>query len=67
MKDPEIASNPQIGTKVSPSVLDAFDLLKAPKDDAKLTGGSKIISQLQGSEVSFFRVNNFIISVFNWY
>ncbi|XP_026740402.1 myb-binding protein 1A-like protein [Trichoplusia ni] len=36
--------------KVSASVLDAFDLLKAPKDDAKLNGGSKIISQLHGSE-----------------
>lgn len=40
-------------SKVSASVLDAFDLLKAPKDDAKLNGGSKIISQLHGSEVRF--------------
>lgn len=40
-------------SKVTASVLDAFDLLKAPKDDAKLLGGSKIISQLHGSEVSF--------------
>ncbi|KAJ0173013.1 hypothetical protein K1T71_011189 [Dendrolimus kikuchii] len=36
--------------KVTPSVLDAFDLLKAPKDDAKIIGGVKIISQLQGNE-----------------
>lgn len=54
MKDPETANNPLTGMKVSSSVLDAFDLLKAPGDDGKLTGGSKIISQLQGSEVSFF-------------
>ncbi|XP_021182445.3 myb-binding protein 1A-like protein [Helicoverpa armigera] len=36
--------------KVTASVLDAFDLLKEPKDDVKLNGASKIISQLQGSE-----------------
>ncbi|XP_053617406.1 myb-binding protein 1A [Plodia interpunctella] len=36
--------------KVTPSVLDAFDLLRAAKDDEKLNGGVKIIFQLQNSE-----------------
>lgn len=53
MKEESNSLKPQIENKVTASVLDAFDLLKAPKDDAKLTGGSKIISQLQGSEVRF--------------
>ncbi|CAH0696839.1 unnamed protein product [Spodoptera exigua] len=42
--------NVQKDSKVTASVLDAFDLLKSPKDDAKLVGGSKIISRLHGSE-----------------
>lgn len=40
-------------SKVTPSVLDAFDLLKATKDEDKLNGGAKIIWQLQGDEVRF--------------
>ncbi|XP_049879214.1 uncharacterized protein LOC126376095 [Pectinophora gossypiella] len=37
-------------SKVTASVLEAFDLLKAPKDDEKITGGAKIVTQLQSSE-----------------
>lgn len=51
MKDETAVENPQKDAKVTPSVLDAFDLLRAPKDDVKLTGGTKIISLLQGNEV----------------
>ncbi|KAJ2942826.1 hypothetical protein O0L34_g15014 [Tuta absoluta] len=36
--------------KVTASVLDAFDLLKAQKDEEKITGSTKIVSQLQGGE-----------------
>ncbi|KAI5634074.1 DNA polymerase phi domain-containing protein [Phthorimaea operculella] len=36
--------------KVTASVLDAFDLLKAQRDEEKITGGTKIVSQLQGGE-----------------
>ncbi|KAJ8711363.1 hypothetical protein PYW07_008605 [Mythimna separata] len=50
MKEETEVNKPQTESKVTASVLDAFDLLKAPKDDAKLLGGSKIISQLHGSE-----------------
>ncbi|XP_075984226.1 MYB binding protein 1a [Anticarsia gemmatalis] len=50
MNEESDAVKPQVESKVTASVLDAFDLLKAPKDDVKLNGGSKIISQLQGSE-----------------
>lgn len=53
MKEESDSNKAQTESKVTASVLDAFDLLKAPKDDAKLLGGSKIISQLHGSEVSF--------------
>ncbi|XP_072934528.1 myb-binding protein 1A-like protein [Epargyreus clarus] len=35
---------------VTPSLLDAFDLLRSHKDDEKVIGGIKIISQLQGNE-----------------
>ncbi|XP_026755011.2 uncharacterized protein LOC113515073 [Galleria mellonella] len=41
---------PQKDLKVTASVLDSFDLLKATKDEEKLNGGVKIISQLQNSE-----------------
>lgn len=51
-------------SKVTASILDAFDLLKAAKDDAKLNGGSKIISQLHGSEVRFYNIYH-VIPVFN--
>ncbi|KAI8442294.1 hypothetical protein MSG28_005846, partial [Choristoneura fumiferana] len=36
--------------KVTTSILDAFDLLKAVDKDGKLNGGAKIISRLQGGE-----------------
>ncbi|KAM3963956.1 LOW QUALITY PROTEIN: MYB binding protein 1a [Aphomia sociella] len=44
------SQKPEKGLKVTPSVLDAFDLLRATKDEEKLSGGAKIISQLQGGE-----------------
>lgn len=47
----ETVPEPLKEIKVTSSVLEAFDLLKAPKDETKLIGGSKIISQLAGSEV----------------
>lgn len=53
MKDPTISSDAPADRKPNASVLDAFDLLKAPKDDGKLIGGAKIIAQLQSNEVSF--------------
>lgn len=37
--------------KVTPSILDAFGLLREPKDDVRAAGGAKIISILQGNEV----------------
>ncbi|XP_060806524.1 myb-binding protein 1A-like protein [Amyelois transitella] len=48
--DDESEGIPKTETKVTPSVLDAFDLLRASKDDDKLSGGVKIIFQLQKSE-----------------
>lgn len=56
MKDPSISSDPPVDRKPNASVLDAFDLLKASKDDGKLIGGAKIIAQLQASEVSFWNI-----------
>lgn len=44
--------NPNKELKVTTSILDAFDLLKAVDKDVKLNGGAKIISRLQGGEVS---------------
>ncbi|XP_059049194.1 myb-binding protein 1A [Achroia grisella] len=41
---------PQKNLRVTASVLDAFALLVATKDEEKLSGGAKIISHLQGSE-----------------
>lgn len=39
--------------EVTSSLLDAFELLKANKDDVKLNGGVRIISRLMNDEVSF--------------
>ncbi|CAG9104701.1 unnamed protein product [Plutella xylostella] len=52
MKDPvETEENvPPKDTKVAPSILGAFDLLREPKNDTKIIGGAKIISILQGNE-----------------
>lgn len=49
MKDESNICEPQ--KEVTPSLLDAFDFLKSPKDDLKVTGGLKIISRLQEAEV----------------
>ncbi|CAB3246386.1 unnamed protein product [Arctia plantaginis] len=46
----ETVSEPQKEIKVTSSVLEAFDLLKDAKDETKLIGGSKIISQLVVNE-----------------
>lgn len=53
MKDESEENKPQTQAKVTSFVLESFDLLKAAKDDARLTGGTKIITQLQDNEVSF--------------
>ncbi|XP_004926906.1 myb-binding protein 1A [Bombyx mori] len=50
MKDESEENKPQTQAKVTSFVLESFDLLKAAKDDARLTGGTKIITQLQDNE-----------------
>lgn len=46
------AESKQKDGKVTSSVLEAFDLLRGDKDDQKLTGGAKIISQLCSNQAS---------------
>lgn len=41
-------------TNIKSSVLDAFDLLKSPKEDERVGGGAKIISILRESEVCYY-------------
>lgn len=64
MKVPANSSDPPVDRKPSASVLDAFDLLKASKDDGKLIGGAKIIAQLQGNEVIFL-INKLLCRPYN--
>lgn len=52
MKDESNIEKPQ--KEVTSSLLDAFDLLKSPKDDLKVTGGTKIIARLLENKVSLF-------------
>lgn len=47
----DLPDKKQKDSKVTSSVLDAFDLLRAEKDDQRLTGGAKIIAQLHSNEV----------------
>lgn len=51
MKD-ESVEKPQ--KEVTASLLDAFDLLKSPKTDVKVTGGTKIITRLLENKVSLY-------------
>lgn len=52
MKDENNVDKPQ--KEVTASLLDAFDLLKSPKDDLRITGGTKIIARLLENKVSLY-------------
>lgn len=61
MKDEEsIPVSPAKPAKVTPSVLEAFDNLKSPREDIRLDGGTKIVSMIQGNEVRIIKKLFFI-------
>lgn len=62
MKDEEtIPVSSAKPAKVTPSVLEAFDNLKSPKEDVRLDGGTKIVSMIQGNEVRIISLFSFRI------